>query len=138
MTLTRNGKPVTIEELQRIRIDGKWMSRPRCNDFTGNWSDLGPGQDHPPEPEASKPGPKGRHGKPKSGRVEAAEAERRQERQRLREIARRMLASGPVRLLDLAKEAGIPAAAIGRRCLGARIRTVSEKPGRTLAVEVMP
>jgi hypothetical protein len=143
MSLMRNGKPTTIYELMTTRIDGRRMSKPVFNPLTGHVRDSGPGRD-PSEPAPVRhPMPAAPRRKPgrqvtvtKAGRVAAELAA---EREKLRDLARRLLKEvDPVWITILAEESHTPIAAIGARCRGARIRTRKLAPGKTVVAEVLP
>jgi hypothetical protein len=135
MTLRLNGRPVTIAELERRRIDGQPMQRVGLCPYDGVRKDQAK---RPPK--SAKPKPKPRPKQTWAEKNPTAAREARERRDQLRGLAFTMIAegNGQVPLLDLAAKAGIPKRGIGMACMHARIRTMRVGRNRCVAVEVMP
>lgn len=119
MTLKLNGKPISIAELERRRIDGQPMPAPTYQ---------------MPRMVQSRQ-PRKTYAQNNPAKVaKAAEASA-----RLRAVAAAAIYhSGEIKLSDLAVAAKLPIPGIGLACNRARIR-VEPRPGRVrVAVEVMP
>jgi hypothetical protein len=132
--ILRNGKPVTIQELENTRIDGQPMHRVGLCPFDGVRKDQAK---RPPKTAKVKPPPRRQTWAEKNP---TAAREVRERRDRLRELAFRMIAegNGQAALLDLAARADIPVRGIGMACMHAKIRTMRVGRNRCVAVEVLP
>ena len=119
MTILCNGLPVTIQELESIRMDGKPMSAPVYQ------MPKMVRQRQPKKPWA--------HYNPEKAAKNVAA------REHLRTVAAVLICQrGEVKLSELAAAAKMPIQGIGLACNRARIR-VACRPGRVrVAVEVMP
>jgi hypothetical protein len=117
--ILRNGKPVTIQELESIGMDGRPLKKPS-------------GYQMPQMVRERQPRKTWAENNPKKAAKAAAA------REHLRTVAAVLICQrGEVKLSDLAVAAKLPIPGIGLACNRARIR-VECRPGRVrVAVEVM-